>query len=273
MLHTQIPPKTLEGWYVLHQAFRLDRRSLAAAADPEGERARLGAELADLFEEWSDLGEEGWSGLYRLVGGGADALALHFRGGLDELAEAQRQLRCGLGGLYLGLDHDFLSVVELGLYHLTAQVAGQLDAEGSAEELRRRLDQAAEVQRSASFVQRRLYPRQPEDMPYVCFYPMNKRRAPSQNWYRLSLEERSALMDEHGKVGRRYADRISQIISGAVGLDDWEWSVTLFGRDPLAFKDVITEMRYDEASAVYAEFGEFRVGKRMTPDQIRRLEL
>ncbi|MFQ5889159.1 MAG: hydrogen peroxide-dependent heme synthase [Gemmatimonadota bacterium] len=271
ILGSQLPPKTLEGWYVLHQLFRLAWPELKRASGAE--RSRIAEEFAALFEGWADLGDAGWSGLYRVVGGSADALAVHFRPDLEGLGEAERAVsRSGLGD-YLSLAYDYVSVVELGLYHLTAELADRQADGVTEEEWRRMLDEAAEAQRSTGFVKRRLYPRQPEDMPYVCFYPMNKRRNPSQNWYRLSLEDRSALMHDHGKVGRRYAGRISQIISGSVGLDDWEWGVTLFGADPLAFKDVVTEMRYDEASAVYAEFGRFYVGKRVRPEEIRRLEI
>jgi chlorite dismutase len=98
-------------------------------------------------------------------------------------------------------------------------------------------------------------------MPYVCFYPMSKRRDDGQNWYALDLDERSRLMYGHGLTGRRYAGRVQQIITGAIGLDAWEWGVTLFARDPLDFKKLVTDMRFDEVSAKYAEFGEFYVGK------------
>jgi len=113
-------------------------------------------------------------------------------------------------------------------------------------------------------VKRRLYPQPVPDMPYVCFYPMSKRREPGQNWYSLPLEERSRLMHAHGLTGRKYAGRIQQIITGAIGLDAWEWGVTLFARDPLDFKRLVTEMRFDEVSAKYAEFGDFYVGRILT---------
>ena len=98
-------------------------------------------------------------------------------------------------------------------------------------------------------------------MPYICFYPMSKRRGPEQNWYALSLAERSRLMQAHGKTGRRYAGRVLQIITGAIGFDAWEWGVTLFAKDPLDFKKLVTDMRFDEVSAKYAEFGDFYVGR------------
>jgi chlorite dismutase len=107
-------------------------------------------------------------------------------------------------------------------------------------------------------------------MPYLCFYPMDKRRNVGQNWYTLPLHERARLMAEHGGTGRRYAGRVSQIISGSVGFDDWEWAVTLFAKDPLDFKALVTEMRYDEVTSVYGEFGTFRVAHRIPTDAIAR---
>src|SRR5919107_3569412 len=114
-------------------------------------------------------------------------------------------------------------------------------------------------------VKRRLYPQPGADMPYVCFYPMSKRRQPGQNWYALSLDERSRLMYTHGITGRGYAGRVVQVITGAIGLDAWEWGVTLFAADPLTFKKLVTDMRFDEVSAQYAEFGDFYVGRVTSP--------
>lgn len=107
----------------------------------------------------------------------------------------------------------------------------------------------------------RLYPKlPPADKPAFCFYPMSKRRVPSQNWFTLAYEERSRLMREHGASGRNFAGRILQVVTGSTGLDDFEWGVTLFGQRPDDLKEVVYTMRYDEASAVYAEFGRFYVG-------------
>jgi chlorite dismutase len=88
-----------------------------------------------------------------------------------------------------------------------------------------------------------------------------------QNWYALSLDDRSRLMHAHGLTGRRYAGRVQQVITGAIGLDAWEWGVTLFARDPLEFKRLVTDMRFDEVSAQYAEFGTFYVGEIARPSE------
>ena len=100
---------------------------------------------------------------------------------------------------------------------------------------------------------------------------MDRRRGEEKNWYTLPIEERQRQMEEHGQVGRRYAGQVQQIISGSIGLDDWEWGVDLFSDDPLVFKKLIYEMRFDEVSAVYALFGSFFVGLRCPSDQLGRV--
>ncbi|MGZ4732687.1 MAG: chlorite dismutase family protein, partial [Terriglobales bacterium] len=98
---------------------------------------------------------------------------------------------------------------------------------------------------------------------YVSFYPMDRRRGEAKNWYSLPIEERARQMNEHGLIGRRYAGEVRQIITGSIGFDDWEWGVDLFAHDPLVFKKLIYEMRFDEVSAVYALFGQFYLGVRV----------
>ena len=107
----------------------------------------------------------------------------------------------------------------------------------------------------------RLYPQlPPEGKPAFCFYPMSKKRNPDQNWFTLDYDRRKELMYEHGASGRKFAGRVLQVITGSTGLDDYEWGVTLFCQHPDDVKEVVYTMRFDEASAVYAEFGEFYVG-------------
>jgi chlorite dismutase len=97
---------------------------------------------------------------------------------------------------------------------------------------------------------------------------MSKKREGSENWYSLSADQRADLMRAHGRTGRRYAGKVSQIVTGSIGLDDWEWGVTLFSDDPLQFKRLVYEMRFDEVSARFAEFGPFYVGRRLRPDDV-----
>lgn len=268
MAETRLAPLTVEGWYVLHQGLRVAWPRLRELPDDE-RRSRV-SELTDTLAGWEDLGEDGWSGAYRIVGGGLDLMLVHFRPDLDGLLAAQRELRRTAAWDHLYVDMTFTSVVELGLYRTTREAVEELRAAGidpRSEEGRERLEQIARDQRTRPYVRSRLRPRQPDDMPYVCFYPMDKRRQPGRNWYTLTVEERNDLMVEHGNIGRQYAGRVSQVITGAVGFDDWEWGVTLFAGDPLLFKELVTEMRYDEVSAVYAEFGPFWVGRRVAaPD-------
>jgi peroxiredoxin len=107
----------------------------------------------------------------------------------------------------------------------------------------------------------RLYPQlPPEGKPAFCFYPMSKRRETIGNWFTLPFEEREALMREHGASGRTFAGRILQVVTGSAGLDDFEWGVTLFGVHPDDLKEVVYTMRFDTASAVYADFGAFYTG-------------
>ena len=262
---SQLAPATLEGWYALHQMFALDW-----AAVREGVADALAADAADAFGALAVPAGEGWSEAVRLVGaGGADFMFIHFRPSLEALAEVQRVVASSRIARYLTLTFEYLSVTEAGLYHATADAAKEFDPAG--EDFRRRIEEVAAAEAASAHVKSRLYPAVPEGMRYVSFYPMSKRRAAGDNWYALDVRERSRLMRDHGMIGRKYAGRIFQVITGSVGLDDWEWGVTLFGRDPLDFKRLVTEMRFDEASARYGEFGRFFTGIRFAPSGWRAL--
>jgi chlorite dismutase len=263
------PPATLEGWYVLHQIFRaprgkgdagsiasLARRARASLGPARGGRARKVAPSS------------GWSCYARLIGSASDLMAIHFRDSLDDLARVQDAFGVNAVARELELTYSFLSITEAGLYHITAELARDAVARGGAvgdAEYARALGDRAAAERGSAHIRRRLYPELPANMPYVCFYPMSKRRDEGQNWYTLSLDERSRLMYAHGLTGRRYAGKVQQVISGAIGLDAWEWAVTLFGGDPLDFKKLVTDMRFDEVSAKYAVFGDFYVGRLIEP--------
>ncbi|HEY7233136.1 MAG TPA: hydrogen peroxide-dependent heme synthase [Gemmatimonadaceae bacterium] len=247
-----LPPETLEGWYALHQLYSLDRRALRALAPDALHDLRCST--AEGLDAITGHDGEGWSAVVSLVGSTADLLLMHFRPTLDELRDVQHRVD-GLAAMeYLRPVMYFLSVTELGLYHIAAH--GQDDPQHEAR---------LRAERESPHTLRRLYPPLPEAMPYVSFYPMSKRRDTGQNWYTLPLQDRSKLMHSHGLTGRRYAGRVTQIITGAIGLDRWEWGVTLFAKDPVDFKKLVTEMRFDEASAKYAEFGDFYVGRIAEP--------
>ena len=257
------PPETTEGWYAFHQVLGVDRASLRAL-DNSARDELLHAAASALGALESFTGE-GWSAVYPLIGSRADVLLVHVRATLDEIAKAQRAVsRIALFD-HLRTVSTFLSVTEAGLYHASATLAAEAEARGGSvgdAEHRAAMDARVAKERESAHVHKRLFPQQPAEMPYVCFYPMSKRRAVGQNWYTLPLEERSRLMMAHGTTGRAYAGRVVQVISGAIGFEAWEWGVTLFAADPLEFKKIVTDMRFDEVSAEYAEFGEFFVGKR-----------
>jgi hydrogen peroxide-dependent heme synthase len=247
------PPETLEGWFALHQLYSLDRNAIRGLPPNRFHDIRCSA--VDTLRALARPEGDGWSAAVSLIGSTADILLIHFRPTLDELATAQERVaRMDIMEVLHPLSF-FLSVTEVGLYQLAAHAPDDPKRE---ERLR--------AERESPHTVRRLFPTPPENMPYVSFYPMSKRREAGQNWYTLPLADRSKLMHSHGLTGRRYAGRVLQIITGAIGLDNWEWGVTLFARDPVDFKKLVTEMRFDEASAKYAEFGDFYVGRLVEPE-------
>ena len=258
------PPETLEGWYALHQIFRFRKRVPTQRQLTQLAGATLSAVHGASKTKRRQEKQIGWSCLTRLIGSTSHLMAIHFRESLDAIGDAEEKMRGAQISEDADLVYSFLSVTEAGLYHITADLARAAAARGGQvgdAEYSRTLAGRAAAERDSEHVRRRLYPELPTEMPYVCFYPMSKRRDADQNWYTLTLDERSRLMHGHGLTGRRYAGRVQQIITGAIGLDAWEWGVTLFAKDPLDFKKLVTDMRFDEVSAKYAEFGDFYVGK------------
>jgi hydrogen peroxide-dependent heme synthase len=157
-------------------------------------------------------------------------------------------------------EYSFLSLTELSEYTGTeSEERARLEAAGEADVP---AALAAWAERMAAYNDARLHPRLPT-RPVIAFYPMSKRRAEGANWYSLPFDERRELMQGHARVGRRYAGRVLQLITGATGLDDWEWGVTLLADDPATIKEIVYEMRFDEVSARYGEFGPFYVGLTM----------
>jgi hydrogen peroxide-dependent heme synthase len=266
-MHDPRVPETLEGWSVLHQMFRLrwsEWRSLAAP-----DRATRAAEAAQALAGMQ-RGASGTTFATTMLGHKGDLMLVHFRRGFEELQAAQTAVaRLGLAP-YLEPTTSFVSVVELGMYEMTALIHRRLGERGLAagsEEFESAFDAEMEEQRKR--VAGRLWQEVPAHR-YVCFYPMNKRRGEQKNWYAVPVEDRARMMLDHGKIGRHYAGQVTQVISGAIGFDDWEWGVDLFADDPLVFKKLIYEMRFDEASAWYAEFGSFYVGLQFSPSELPR---
>jgi len=250
-------PLTIEGSAVLHQMLRVRWaawRQLSKSAQSE-----LVNQAAALL---APAEQEGQTALYSLLGHKGDLLLVHFRDSFDELNVAELKWKQLKIDEYLEPASSFLSVIELGLYESSVKLFRSLAEQGiepHSAEWKRAAEEVMDRQREA--MRPRLFPKIPASR-YISFYPMDRRRGEEQNWYRLPIEERQRQMEEHGLVGRRYAGLVQQIISGAIGLDDWEWGVDLFSDDPLVFKRLIYEMRFDEVSAVYALFGTFYVGIR-----------
>jgi len=254
-------PLTVEGASVLHQMMRF--RWTAWRALAAGARAAILAEAAEALEamEKADGGRQ--SAVFSLLGHKGDLMFVHFRRSFEELSQAELQLaRLPLGD-YLEPTGSYLSVVELGLYESTSDTYAELarrNLKPHSEEWKREVEAVLERHRKA--MAPRLWPEIP-GAKYICFYPMDRRRGESKNWYQEPMADRQRMMKEHGLIGRRYAGAVRQIITGSIGFDDWEWGVDLFAEDPLVFKKLIYEMRFDQVSAVYALFGAFYVGLRV----------
>ena len=258
-------PETLEGWAVLHQVFRIQQASWNLL--PSRDQRRLTSEAVNYLRQAAQP-SQGDTGIFSLLGHKGDLLLLHFRPTFDELNEVELGFsRLGLSE-HLAITDSYLSYVELGLYELTAKLHDQflndqLEPDSEVWKEKWQAEMVAQKER----VSTRLYLPMPDDR-YLCFYPMNKKRGESVNWYQVPMEERQHMMRDHGMVGRRYAGRVKQIITGSIGFDDWEWGVYLFAEDPVVYKKLIYEMRFDEASALYAEFGPFLIGLRFASEDL-----
>ena len=181
-----------------------------------------------------------------------------------KIDSVRQSLRASTLGVALDATYSFVSITEISEYVPTIeQYADRLRLEGAKpDEPAYNAKLKAYEQRLPMMNKQRIYPDIPE-WPVVCFYPMNKIRDPHANWYALPFSERSRLMAEHATSGIKFAGKVSQVITASTGFDDWEWGVTLWGRTPEYIKEIVYTMRYDEASARYAEFGEFFIGYTM----------
>jgi chlorite dismutase len=256
-MHDPRVPETLEGWSLLHQMFRVRWQEWNALQAAE-RRARASEAAASLGS--MTRGSESVTALATLLGHKGDLMLIHFRRSFEALQAAQLITARQPIAPYLEPLGSYVSVVELGMYEMTGLIHARLGEKGlktGSEEFEKAFDEEMEEQRKR--VLARLFLELPRRR-YVCFYPMNKRRGEQRNWYALPFEERAQLMREHGMVGRHYAGAVTQVISGSIGFDDWEWGVDLFADDPLVFKKLVYEMRFDEASVWYGEFGPFWTG-------------
>jgi len=226
------------------------------------ERDRIAREAGTAIGEWEKQGAR-QSAVYSLLGHKGDLLFLHFRDSFDGLNAVEWRLANLRLWDYLELTTSYLSVVELGLYESTVKLHNSLGERGVKPGSPEWIEAVEEtLDRQRKVMAPRLWPEIPA-FQYLCFYPMDRKRGESKNWYEVPIVDRRRMMHEHGLVGRKYAGSVKQIITGSIGFDDWEWGVDLFSDNPLVFKQLIYEMRFDEASAAYALFGSFYVGMRV----------
>ena len=256
-------PLTMEGSPILHQMFSINWKAWRQiGADAQRDIAHEAA---------AALAEMKQTALFAMLGHKGDLQFIHFRDTFDQLHQAELNVSRLSLSQFLEPTTSYVSVVELGLYDSTIRLAGALAqkelAPGSPE-------WEAEVSGTLEQQRKSMHPRLWPEIPrrrYHCFYPMDKKRGEANNWYSLPMAQRGKLMREHGMIGRKYAGEVTQIISGSIGFDNWEWGVDLFADDPVVFKRLIYEMRFDEASALYALFGPFYISLRFEAFDLGKL--
>ena len=256
-------PLTLEGSSLLHQFFCFDWKAWRATA--KNDQDRIAAQTIEVLAslERKEPGAPIQSALFSQLGHKGDLILVHFRDSLEALNQVELSLAQTEIYGYLSPVHSYVAVVELGLYESSRKTYEAAAAKGfELHTPEWNAEIAASLQRGSSAMAPRLFPAVPE-AKYLCFYPMDRKRGEQVNWYTVPFTERQRMMHEHGLIGRRYGEQVKQIISGSIGMDDWEWGVDLFAEDPVVFKKLIYEMRFDEVSAVYALFGQFYIGVRL----------
>jgi hydrogen peroxide-dependent heme synthase len=261
-------PLTLEGSWLLHQFFRFDWKTWRRCAP--GERFQIAAEASTVLKRLAhaDADEAVRTALYSQLGHKGDLMLIHFRDSLDELNEVELEFAQTRLYDFLVQPHSYVSVIELGLYESSRKTYESASEKGfAAHSAEWDAEVKSTMARQAEAMKMRLFPAVP-DAKHLCFYPMDRKRGEGVNWYQVPFAERQRMMHEHGLIGRRYAGQVQQIISGSIGFDDWEWGVDLFADDPLVFKKLIYEMRFDEVSAVYALFGQFFIGVRLPVEKL-----
>jgi peroxiredoxin len=258
-------PQTIEGWCILHQMFQIRWRKLRLLDDDK--RAAIAENAAEAIAAMEHRAD-GPSAAFSLIGHKGDLMLIHFRKTFEDLNAAELEVSKLRLGDFIKTKSSYLSIVELGLYDFSVRLYAEIAAAGiksGSPEWKARVD--VELAKQRAKLAERLWPKIPAN-PYVCFYPMDKKRGEAKNWYQLPIDNRRRLMHDHGLIGRRFGGSVTQIISGSTGLDDWEWGVDLFADDPKMFKRLIYEMRFDEASAAYALFGRFYNGIRCSPQRL-----
>jgi chlorite dismutase len=261
-------PTTLlqTGWHCLHLYYSVDAAAWKALSAEERQQGAQ-AVMALLDPERDGAPERIQT--FITAGHGSDFGIMALDRDPLKLDDIRQGIRASQLGPALQNTASFVSLTEISEYVPTAeQYAAKLRAAGAGEEDPAYLAKVkAYEQRLPMMNRQRLYPDFP-DWPVICFYPMNKIRHPQANWYVLPFEARSSLMAEHATSGIKFAGKVSQLITASTGFDNWEWGVTLWARTPEYVKEIVYTMRFDEASARYAEFGPFYIGYIKSPEQV-----
>ncbi|HEY1769033.1 MAG TPA: hydrogen peroxide-dependent heme synthase [Chthoniobacterales bacterium] len=270
---TPAPLIPQEGWHCLHLFYQIEHGQWQLLSADEQRAAKIA--LSTLVQETRALPDTQLLTLSQVTPK-ADLGFMLITPDLQVANRIEKQLTLSLGADVLAPVYSYLSLTEESEYTTTEEQWSQtLQAEQQLKPGTTEFDAAINSfrERMKKYRHERVYPTLP-DWPVVCFYNMTKRRGEQRNWYVLPNEERRKLMAGHARVGREYAGKIKQLITGSTGLDDAEWGVTLFAHDTFQIKAIVYQMRFDEVSAAYADFGEFYLGIQLPLDELfRRLQL
>ncbi len=255
------------GWTVSHWFYRIDRTRWRALPG-DARRTAIGEASAWLGRA---LGEEGLQLVPLAMIGKADVGFMAIHSDLWRHQQLAQELAATTLGTCLEPVYSFLSLSEVSEYLSTDSdwartLIDEQKVDPESPEFATKM--ASFRKRMGHYVDARLHPKLPDNFPIVCFYPMAKARGEERNWYALPFDERKKMMQGHGESGRKYATRLTQLITTATGIDDWEWGVTLFAGDLKAIRDVVYEMRFDVGSALYGVFGPFYVGIRFGAEEL-----
>ena len=265
---TQIIPT--EGWHVIHLFYQIDHTQWSIQTEEEQLKAKTN--LSKLIQDIRSTPNTQLL-LFSIVTPKADIGFMLITDDLQLANAFEKQLTLALGADILNPSFSYLSMTETGDYMSTEEDYSEktLKSERNLKEGTEDYENALNEFKThmAKYSNDKLYPNLP-DWPVFCFYSMAKRRGETFNWYALPFDERKRLMAEHGKVGRQWTGKIRQLITGSVGLDDSEWGVSLFANNSYDIKGIVYQMRYDEVSVKYAEFGDFYVGLQLPLDQLFR---
>jgi len=267
--NTMLVPE--EGWHCLHLFYRIEYGQWQLLNREEQNEAKTN--LTKLVQEIRALDSTQLLTL-SVVTPKADLGFMLITPDLQNANRIEKELSISLGADVLAPTYSYLSLTEESEYLTTEEeYAAGLDEPTRRDATKLEEAMATFRERIKHYRQDRVYPTLP-DWPIVCFYNMSKRRGDQRNWYALPYDERRKLMKGHATVGREFAGKVKQLITGSTGLDDAEWGVTLFARDTFQIKAIVYKMRFDPVSADYADFGEFFIGIQLPLDELfRRLQL